>query len=248
MVLFGSKLEPEYADIYERWRSSPGPESNAEMLRAISPVVERAVQTHVGGYDDPLTRSRARQMALQSLQSYDPTKARLSTHLYNQLQGLKRYAAKRSQVISVPERVALDRRAIQDAESELEMELSRAPTDSELADRLGIPMSRINRARTYKPPMAEGFLASLETDDGDGGLNPAVQSRERGPSVWQQLVYDDLSAVDRKIMEWTLGLHGHRRLSNQDIARRLRLTPGAVSQRKARIQQLLDQESDISPF
>jgi DNA-binding NarL/FixJ family response regulator len=49
-------------------------------------------------------------------------------------------------------------------------------------------------------------------------------------------------------MEHTLGLHGKKVLSNQEIARKLRLTPGAVSQRKATIQQLLNQEQELSPF
>ena len=49
-------------------------------------------------------------------------------------------------------------------------------------------------------------------------------------------------------MEWSLGLHGREKLSNKEIANKLLRSPGAISQRKAKIQQLLRQEETLSPF
>jgi DNA-binding NarL/FixJ family response regulator len=46
-------------------------------------------------------------------------------------------------------------------------------------------------------------------------------------------------------MEHTLGMNNKKVLSNQEIARKLGLSPGAISQRKARIQQLLDRREDL---
>jgi len=49
-------------------------------------------------------------------------------------------------------------------------------------------------------------------------------------------------------MEHTLGMHGKRVLSNQDVARKLKLSPGAISQRKARIQSKMDLAEDLKVF
>jgi Mn-dependent DtxR family transcriptional regulator len=54
-------------------------------------------------------------------------------------------------------------------------------------------------------------------------------------------VYGDLSPTDKLIMDMTLGRNGRRTAATQDIARRLNITPGAVSQRAAKIQQMIDQ-------
>jgi hypothetical protein len=58
-------------------------------------------------------------------------------------------------------------------------------------------------------------------------------------------VYDDRKPVDQNIMEWSIGWNGNRTMSNQDIVRKLKLTPGAVGQRKAKIQQMIDSQDDL---
>jgi hypothetical protein len=42
-------------------------------------------------------------------------------------------------------------------------------------------------------------------------------------------------------MDYSLGLHGAPAVSTTDIAKRLGLTAGAVSQRKAKIQAMIDE-------
>jgi IS30 family transposase len=49
-------------------------------------------------------------------------------------------------------------------------------------------------------------------------------------------------------MELSLGMRGQSKASNQEIARKLNRSPGAITQRKIKIQQLLNQEQDLSPF
>ena len=67
-------------------------------------------------------------------------------------------------------------------------------------------------------------------------------------NYWTEIVYQDLGPVDQKIMEMSLGMHGQKKLSNLEIAKKLNRSPGAITQRKMRIQELLNQESDFSPF
>jgi hypothetical protein len=67
-----------------------------------------------------------------------------------------------------------------------------------------------------------------------------------GPTdAWLVIVDDDLKPVDQRIMEWSIGWNGNRKMSNQDIARKLKHTSVAVSQRKSKIQQLIASQDDI---
>jgi len=239
------KIEPDLQEPYENWKSNQTMESNAKFLKTLDPIINKAIKTHVGT-PNPLTRSRARRMALESLPKYDPSRSRLQTHLYNQLQGLKRYNAQQGHGVKVPERVVLDRHVVDTASQEMRDEFGREPSDAEISDRTGYSQKRLAHVRGYSPAMSQGFFTGVGEATGEGGFMPAIEQNDS--DAWMQLVYEDLDPIDQSIMELSLGLNGNRQLSNQEIAVKLNRSPGAISQRKNRIQMLLDQEDEISPF
>ena len=56
-----------------------------------------------------------------------------------------------------------------------------------------------------------------------------------------EYVYRSGGPLDQKFMEWSSGMHGKPALSNQEIAKRLHITPAAISQRKAKIAEKLSE-------
>lgn len=237
----GDMLEEQHRDAYGRFAKDPSPASKAAFLKHLKPVIDSAINAHVG-QSSPLLVSRARKMVLDAMKTYDPKRGRLQTHLFNQLQSLKRANRQLSTVVKVPERVAIDRYHLERYTKDLTDELGREPTDVELADRTGFSAKRIAKVRSYAPAVAEGTLTAASEGNVYGQIDE-VGSRRK--SMWQELVYDDLSPQDQKIMEWTLGLNNRRVLSNMEIARKLGKSPGLVSQRKKHIQSLLDQEDEM---
>ncbi len=240
-------LEPDLAQDFNTWKAKPTPATTGMMIKRLNPTIDRAVAAHVG-QGGPLLKSQARRLAIQALNSYDPAKAGLKTHLMNQLQGLRRVARQQNQVIRVPERVSLDQGRLVEAENMLKDQFGRDPTADELADYTGLSMRRIKHVRSFKPTMAEGTLEGYaeQQDEPGGGFMPAVAST--GPDPWLEMVYYDLDPINKKIMEWTLGLHGQKPLSNQRIAQKLGVSPGAISLRKATIQNILDRKQDLGVF
>lgn len=237
-------LEPDFRDDYEAWKANPSPESNAKFLTRLQPVIDTGLSVHVGEVN-PLLQSRARQLTLKALNTYDRSRSRLQTHLFNQFQGLKRIAKEQSTPIHVPERVRQDRYHLETVTQELQDKLGRDPTDSEIANYTGFSPKRIQHVRGYNAPIAEGTLEQIDPSlPGSYGIGADSKAQE----MWVQIVYDDLPAIDQQIMEYTLGLNGKPRLPNNELAKRLKLSPGAISQRKQRIQKILDQEIDVSPF
>ena len=237
-----SKLEPEWQSDFDLWKRNPNPYHAGRLLKQVDPVIDKAIKTHVG-QSNPIIRSRARRLALQSFDSYDPSKAKLGTHLMSQLQGLKRISRQQQQILHVPERVALGQAQLKTVSDELLDELGREPSVAELADRSGMSLRQIAKLRKYRQPVASGVFAPLSEMD-DARFDPAVQQPES--DTWLEFVYDDLDPTGQKILEWTLGLHGAPQLSNQEIAKKLRLTPGAISQRKAHIQSLMDEQQELA--
>jgi DNA-directed RNA polymerase specialized sigma subunit len=236
-----SRLESKLAPPFNAWQQDPSPGNATRLLTAVKPAIDRGIRAHVGTKTSPATQSHARRLALTAIRSYDPTRAQLSTHIVNNLQGLKRVVRRQRHVLSVPERVELDRRRADVASTELQDALGREPSLQELADYTRLSTRRLQHVGQLKQPVAEGRL--LATTQESGGYMPAVQ---QGPSdTWLELVYQDLLPVDQNILDWTLGLHGRKPLSNQEIAVKLQLSPGAISQRKAKIQTKLDQREEL---
>ena len=239
-------LEPNYADHYNAWKAQPGPGTTDKLLGAVDPILREALRIYGSSQgDSPTLRSKAKMLAIDAFGSYDPTRAKLRTHLLSQLQGLRRMAAKEQQIISVPEQVLLDQGHLREAENKLRDQLGRDPSDWELADHTGLSPKRLAYLRTMKPTFSEGKLTRVD-EEGSSMSTPAVEAgpSKEGNNAWLDFVYADLHPTDQLIMEHTLGLHGKKVLSNQEVARKLGLSPGAISQRKARIQSMLDRRDD----
>lgn len=230
-------LEPEFRQDYDFWKQNPSPKTNRVMLNKMQPMINKAVSAHVGR-GDPLVRSRAKKMALEALNSYDPSRARLRTHVTNYLQGLKRYSRQQTQAIPVPERRIYQFRQIENAVSELEDQLGREPSMRELSDKVGLSIGQIQKIQRADLPISESHIAGPEET-----MLPAVNKDDA--EFILEVVYADLSPIDQRILELSSGMHGIRPQPVKEIARRLKRTPGAISQRKAKIQQLIQQAADV---
>lgn len=241
-----SYLEPEFAPHYNAWKSDPHPANTGNLLGAVQPVLNSALRTYVGPKPSPIMQSKAKLMAIDAMDRYDPTRAKLRTHLMSQLQGLRRLNAKESQILSIPEQVALDQQHLRDSENQLRDELGRDPSDSELADHVKLSPKRLGYLRKAHNVYAQGTIESQRSDDGGEDVYAPAVSNDGAPNAYHEFVYNDLGPIDQKIMEHSLGLHRRPVLQNQEIARRLGLSPGAVSQRKAKIQQLLNMRDDLN--
>jgi DNA-directed RNA polymerase specialized sigma subunit len=237
-------LEPEFAAPYTAWKTDPSPTNADALLSAVHPVLTSALRTY--GHPSPTLRSRAKVIALDAMGRYDPTQAKLRTHLLMQLQGLRRHAARELQILPLPEQVGLDLSRTQKAEDELRDQLGRDPSTAELADHTGLSLKRLAYIRQSKP----GVLAStLSAGSGaEDRYDPGIQEAQSHAANWQEFVYHDLGPTDQLIMEHSLGLHGQPVLNNNAIAAKLSVSPGAISQRKAKIQGMLDMQEDLGPL
>lgn len=234
---------PDFDAIYPQWQKHQTPELNTQLIGTIQPIVDTAVSSYAGSNASPTIKNKARLMALKALHTYDPKRGNVKTHLLSQLQSLRRLSAKEQNIISLPEQVGLDFQRLSSAENELRDALSRDPTDDELADATGLSTRRIKKIRGFNQPVAEGMTA-LQAGDSEDAANTDIASSlpnyTKHTDAWLDFVYGDLSPTDKLVMDMTLGRNGRRKASTQDIARRLNISPGAVSQRAAKIQAMID--------
>lgn len=241
------KIDAAIKPHYEAYKANPLPSLADAYLGAVRPIIDAGVAAS-GAPSSPLLHSRAKKIILDATPGYDPTKGALKPYLSSHLQRLKRYGAERRQILSVPERVAMESTALTDAESELADRLGRPPSTAELADQTGISRDRIGYVRGYRPGVTEGQvtghvgLGGEEMSDG-----PAVEQADTTPAKLSY-IYDDLDPVDQAIVEHRYGLHGRPRMPVAALAAKFGLSPGAISQRAGRIAAKLDEIDDTGLF
>lgn len=237
--------ENDFNTQFTGWLQNQTPETNDQILTAVQPTIDTALSSYVGKAPSPVIQSRARLMALNALKTYDPKKGNVRTHLLSQLQGLRRVAAKEQNIITIPEQVGLDFQKLDSAENELRDKFNRDPSDEEVADYTGLSVRRIRKIRGFHQPISEGMTAAVsDSENSPTEVASTLPGSNSSADAWLNFVYDDLTPTDKLIMDMTLGRNGRRRTSTQEIARRLNITPGAVSQRAAKIQSLLDKRYD----
>jgi DNA-directed RNA polymerase specialized sigma subunit len=240
-------LEDEFTEPYKAWKAAPGPATMTPLLKSLNPVIDSAMRTYAGK-GSPTLRSRAKLIMADAINKYDPSRGKLRTHLMYNLQGLRRANAQENQIITLPERVAIDLYHLKQHEGNLRDELGRDPSMNELADRSGLSRRRISYINKSQPGLPEGMLSS----EGNAGeeqvaLGPAVQQAD-AERVWHEYIYHDLQPADQIIMEHTLGLFGKPTLPKKQIAVMLGISSGAVTQRAAKIQEKIDRREELSPM
>jgi DNA-directed RNA polymerase specialized sigma subunit len=236
-------VSDDFQSVFDTWQNTQTPATNTKILSTVQPVIETALSSYVGQNPTPAIRARAKLMALKALNTFDPKAGNVRTHLLSQMQSLRRLNAQEQNIIAIPEQVGLDYQKLNEAENDLRDRLSRDPSDDEIADATGLSVRRIKKIRAFNQPIAEGATI-IETGDDyadAGGVASQIPGQTNTQDAWLDFVYGDLSPTDKLIMDMTLGRNGRRKTSTQDIAKRLNISPGAVSQRAAKIQNMLNQ-------
>lgn len=210
----------------------------SEYLQEMGSTIDKGVNLYANG--DKLYKTQARILAINAAKSYDPAKgASITTHVLNQLRPLQRLAAQRGNLTRVPENVAQQRSVVTRAIRELTADLGEDPTTEQIANRVGMSVKRVDALMNYKPIVPDSLAVSPEGDAF------TAHEPDRALNLYDTVIYNELDTTDKKIYEWSTGYGKGEKLSGVEIARRLNITPAAVSKRYAKIVSQFGEYRDI---
>lgn len=224
-------------DLITRWQRNNGTAERDELLKRMQPTIKSAMNSYAQGMGDRLS-VKAAKLTLDSLRLYDASKgADPRTFVFHNLHRLSRYAADSAAIMKEPEGLSRDRRYVQDYIDKFQDRKGREPSLAELADATGLSRKRLDSILNGSNTVVSESATLSEDSNKD-----TVARNTLGDDDYFEYVYSSVGPIDQKIMEWSSGLHGKPVLSTGEIARRLRVSDAAVSQRKGRIQR---QMSDV---
>jgi len=221
---------------YERWAKQKTRGNMSILLKELDPMVSAVSVAHGAAGDSNVKWAARAYLAQQLSQRYDPTKSNLSTFTYQTLQRIPRIAAKQRNVVSVPESSDHDMRYLRGIKEDLFDELGREPSDIELADRSGVDIHRIeNLSKRFARPIV---TASQMAETTGMPVGAAEEESDSSPDeqLWKEYAVQAMDPTDLKIYNW---LSKSNPMSKIDIAKKLNVSPSAVTQRASRIGQEL---------
>jgi len=205
-------------------------------MDASKPVINSAITSYAPN-SSPSIRSKAKLIVRKSLDGYDPNKGvKLNTYLMTQLQQLRREAGTYN-TVHMPERIRFDLTKLNAASNKYVEENGVEPSEQELADYTSLSPKRIKHIRTYDRGVAPSSAFEPEGEN-DVRTPPAVM---QAASLWTDFVYDGLGKKDQLVYDLKTGKGGtQRQLSISEIAKKLGVSPSAISQKLANISKQIE--------
>jgi DNA-directed RNA polymerase specialized sigma subunit len=213
-------------ELWKQWNTNKSPQNLSALLKAIDPVINSEVQKQMGTIPPAILKLKAKALVIKALPKYNPDKAQLNTFIVHQLAPLKRENMKAQNIIRMPENMQLKVRTFIDRKQRLEDKLRREPTSLELADELKWSLKEVKRME--RQFHTEANVGSLIYEEGASYLDSKLNLRT-------DLVFRSLAPRDQLIFEYSTGYGGKQKISNNEIARKLKVSSAYISQRKKHI-------------
>lgn len=222
-------------ELVAAWNKDPNEETTSAVLQKLKPTISSAMNSYAPGHAKDLA-VKAATLTLQALKSYDPSRGTdPSTHVFNNLKRLNRYASRRQNIIPVSERASMESRMVQQARAEFMDTYDREPSDMELADETGFSVKKIQKILTGARVVSDTSTLNPENQAS------TIYAPDTTEDDYYDYVYRSVGPIDQKIMEWSSGHGGRKPLKIADIAAKLHITPAAVSQRRTKILNMMSE-------
>lgn len=233
-------------DMHSEWAKDKKPENLQKILDELASDIDKAIYAYSGLNSGPAVKSKAKVLAAKAIKSYDPKSgASLKSWVYTQLQPLSRYSRDLNPS-PMPERAYQQLSAIKKHEAEFYENKGRPPSDAELADLTGMSVKQIQKIKEMeKKTYSEGHTAYSGSTPATSQEITATENTNFKKNVLDTL-YSSLTPQEQLILEHKLGYNGKKILSNNEIAKKLGISPGRVSQLTAELSKKLEEYVELN--
>jgi DNA-directed RNA polymerase specialized sigma subunit len=219
--------------LLKEWKSSFGMKKDkalSALLDSLNGPIMTAVNQFSGASMPKVTMElEAKRHAVDALQNFNPELGMsLSSYVTTIVkQKLYRYVGTYNNVARIPEHHLREIGPLNEATTDLTSRYGREPTVHELADHLGVAPSRITGLRR--------LLRKDLTEEGGGGVEQ-YEAFEHDPDFERaSLAYYSMSDAEKLVFDYSLGAHGQPRIGTNEMASKLKLSAGRISQLRTSI-------------
>lgn len=210
-------------EVWKQWRKTSDPMLLSQLYRNYDGMIQSAVNKYSNpNIPRPALEGEAKNQAFIAFQTYDPKKAKLSTHVGTRLHKLYSYVSKYQNIGKIPEGEISNINTYKQAKDELRTSLGHEPSTTQLADHLSWDIKRVGRMEAS----LRGDYVGLEN----------VSAIENNPQFEKMMfTYYEMTPEEQNVFDYTLGVHGKPKLQPGQIAIQLNISNSKVSAIKNKI-------------
>lgn len=158
-------IQDQEVEVWKRWREDPNPEDFSWLYNSHQGLIHNSTGfARSAELPRAAINSRIMKNYIEALETYDPTKAALNTHIQTRLPfRLGRYIQRYSQLGRIPEARARFIEPLRNREAVLREKLGREPSDIELSDDLAANVTEMRTSVT--PKMVNTLRRELKRQD-----------------------------------------------------------------------------------
>jgi len=221
-----AKTKQEEVELWRTWKANPNNQTLKPLLKSLEPIIEHHVNKMHGNLPRSALKAQMTKLTINALDGYDPEKAQLNTYLFNTAgQKLHRYVYTYQNMGQIPEPRIIQIGTYNRIKSNLEQELGRPPTYTEIADEMKVPPKQL---KLLEKELRQDLIQDINYvnvyDQNTSELDDSII-----------MLHAELYGMDKEVMEYVYGLNGKPALSNTEIASTLGISPSMITQIKSKI-------------
>lgn len=224
-------IKPPEITLWETWKKTPSRDNLSPLLDHFDTIINKRVnQFNTAEVPRPAMLIEAKKLAVDAFKSFNPKEASLATHTYTHLKRLGRYVGDIQNIGRIPENRRLKITEYNIARAKLEEDLGgRAPSMQELAEKLKWSIKEVERMESELRGSSISGATSAFGADLIYGAPPTKEKRI------VRNIYYELDPEEQVVYEYLLGMGGKPKLSEGEIAKKLKVNVTKVSRIKKRI-------------
>ena len=210
--------------LWQNWMDNPNNKTLKPLLKSLNPVIDHHTNKMTGNLPRSAIKAEMTRLVVDYLPGYDPSKSQLNTYLFNTAgQKLNRYVYNHQNLGTIPEPRIIMIGRLNKVKTNLENELGREPTYTEIADEMKVPVDQIQLLEKELRPdlVIDGRYTNMFGDNDATHVDDSIA-----------MLHASVDGNEKQVLEYVYGLDGKPQLSNKEIANKLSISPGRVVQIK----------------
>lgn len=221
-------------EIWKRWQKSGFTDqiSFMELYRSLEPLAQSVVNKWSGsGIPTSVIEAEVKQLMIDALPKFDPSmNIQLNTFLINQLKKVSRMIYKYQNIGTIPEQRAIKIDQFKKVKTFLADKFNREPNATEMADELTWPLVEVER-------MEKELKASVQLSEELSMMSVELPTRTQEVV---DFIYYELDPDEKLVYEYLLGKNGKSKLSGQEIADKMGVSPSTITRLRQSIEQKIN--------
>jgi len=218
------KQQPEL--VWQKWQKDRTKANMGVLLDTFRPMIQKEVARHSGQLPQSYLDFEAKKLVFGAFETFDPSKARLSTHVVHKLRGLGRVNYTYQNAIRMPEERQRKYSMFVQAKDTLKERLGRDPSSQELSEELLWAPDEVGRMERD---------VHKEVSDVPGVELSLPENFLPRSKVVVDYLYHDMAPEEKIIFEGITGYNGHPVIGARLLARKLNISEPQMRRRRDKL-------------